>query len=106
MGLPRGAGPGGEDGPGRGQDGGLCHWPLHCAWTMIAHAIRTACHVDRGLTMSEPEHNPIRNKQMKPPMLNPLVRRVMPSGDIKWILVAVGLAVAVGLLALLLGTRL
>jgi hypothetical protein len=37
-------------------------------------------------------------------MLNPVVRRVLPSGDLKWILVAVVLAAAVGLLALLFGT--
>ncbi len=55
--------------------------------------------------MSEPENNPIRNERVKPAMLNPVVRHVTPSGDIKWVLLAVGLAVAVGLLALLLGTH-
>jgi hypothetical protein len=54
--------------------------------------------------MAEPEQNPIRNDRVKPPMHNPIVRHVIPSGDIKWILIAVGLAGAVGVLALLFGT--
>ena len=39
--------------------------------------------------MAEPEHNPIRDEPVKPPMLNPVVRHVLPSGDLKWILIAV-----------------
>ncbi len=54
--------------------------------------------------MAEPENNPIRDAPVKPPMLNPVVRHLFPSGDLKWILVAVVLTAAVGLLALLLGT--
>ena len=54
--------------------------------------------------MVEPEKNPIRDEPVKPPMLNPFVRHRLPSGDLKWILIAVGLAAAVGLLALLFGT--
>ena len=54
--------------------------------------------------MSEPENNPILHEPVKPAMLNPVVRHVLPSGDIKWILVAVVLTAAVGVLALLLGT--
>ena len=54
--------------------------------------------------MAAPENNPIRDEPVKPPMLNPVVRHILPSGDLKWIVVAVGLAAAVGLLALLFGT--
>jgi hypothetical protein len=53
--------------------------------------------------MAAPENNPIRDEPVKPPMLNPVVRHVLPSGDLKWIFIAVGLAAAVGLLALLFG---
>ena len=49
--------------------------------------------------MAAPENNPIRDEPVKPPMLNPVVRHVLPSGDLKWILVAVVLTAAVGLLA-------
>ena len=48
--------------------------------------------------MAEPENNPIRDEPVKPPMLNPVVRHLRPSSDLKWILIAVGL------LALLFGT--
>ena len=54
--------------------------------------------------MAEPENNPIRDEPVKPPMLNPIVRHILPSGDLKWVLAAVVLAAAVGLLALLCGT--
>ena len=57
-----------------------------------------------GRMMAEPEHNPIRDEPVKPPMLNPVVRHVLPSGDLKWILIAVVLAAAVGIFALLFGT--
>lgn len=66
--------------------------------------IRRAYRLHRGRMMAEPENNPIRDEPVKPPMLNPVVRRVLPSGDLKWILAAVVLAAAVGLLALLCGT--
>ena len=65
---------------------------------------RMTYHWHRGLMMAAPENNPIRDEPVKPPMLNPVVRHVLPSGDLKWILVAVGLAAAVGLFALLFGT--
>ena len=58
----------------------------------------------RRRMMAAPENNPIRDEPVKPPMLNPVVRHILPSGDLKWIVVAVGLAAAVGLLALLFGT--
>ena len=61
-------------------------------------------HWHRGLMMAAPANNPIRDEPVKPPMLNPVVRHILPSGDLKWIVVAVGLAAAVGLLALLFGT--
>jgi hypothetical protein len=63
-----------------------------------------AYRLPRGLLMAEPERNPIRDEPVKPPMHNPVVRHVLPSGDLKWILIAVVLAAAVGLLALLFGT--
>ena len=66
--------------------------------------IRMAYRLPRGLMMAEPENNPIRNEPVKPPMLNPVVRHVLPSGDLKWILIAVLLAAAVGISALLFGT--
>ena len=66
--------------------------------------IRMADHLHRGLMMAAPENNPIRDEPVKPPMLNPVVRHILPSGDLKWIIVAVGLGAAVGLLALLFGT--
>jgi hypothetical protein len=54
--------------------------------------------------MAEPARNPILDEPVKPPMLNPVVRHVLPSGDLKWILIAVLLAAAVGISALLFGT--
>ena len=53
--------------------------------------------------MAEPEKNPIRDAPVKPPMLNPVVRHILPSGDLKWIMIAVALAAAVGICALLFG---
>jgi hypothetical protein len=58
----------------------------------------------RRLMMAEPEKNPIRDEPVKPPMLNPVVRHILPSGDLKWILIAVVLAAAVGMFALVFGT--
>ena len=66
--------------------------------------IRMAYRLHRGRMMAEPENNPIRDEPVKPPMLNPVVRHILPSGDLKWILIAVVLAVAVGMFALLFGT--
>ena len=83
--------------------GGLRHSPRPCLWTMIGGMIRIAYRVHKGRMMAESENNPIRNEPVKPPMLNPVVRHILPSGDLKWILIAVGLAAAVGLLALLFG---
>ena len=71
---------------------------------MIGCMIRMAYRLHKGRMMAESENNPIRNEPVKPPMLNPVVRHILPSGDLKWILIAVGLAAAVGLLALLFGT--
>ena len=42
--------------------------------------------------MAEPENNPIPDEPVKPPLLNPVVRHILPSGDLKWILIAVVLA--------------
>ena len=71
---------------------------------MIGGMIRMAYRLHRGLMMAAPENNPIRDEPVKPPMLNPVVRHVLPSGDLKWILIAVVLAAAVGIFALLFGT--
>jgi len=71
---------------------------------MIGCMIRMAYRLHRGRMMAEPENNPLRDEPVKPPMLNPVVRRVLPSGDLKWILIAVVLAAAVGMFALLFGT--
>ena len=60
--------------------------------------IRMVYRLHRGLMMAEPENNPIPDEPVKPPLLNPVVRHILPSGDLKWILIAVGL------LALLCGT--
>ena len=66
--------------------------------------IRMPYRLHRGLMMAEPEKNPIRDEPVKPPMHNPVVRHVLPSGDLRWILIAVVLAAAVGVFALLFGT--
>jgi len=50
--------------------------------------------------MTEPRNNPIRTERVKPAMLNPLVRHVTASADIKWVLLCVGIGVAVLLTAL------
>jgi hypothetical protein len=66
--------------------------------------IRMVYRLHRGLMMAEPENNPILDEPVKPPLLNPVVRHILPSGDLKWILIAVVLAAAVGMFALLFGT--
>ena len=76
-------------------------WLPHRLASGVANARPILCCPCR---MAAPENNPIRDEPVKPPMLNPVVRHVLPSGDLKWILVAVGLAAAVGLFALLFGT--
>jgi hypothetical protein len=45
--------------------------------------------------MTEPSKNPILNERVKPPMLNPLVKYVTPSADIKWVLLCFGIALAI-----------
>ena len=47
-----------------------------------------AYRLHKGRMMAESEHNPIRDEPVKPPMLNPVVRHLLPSGDLKWIVVA------------------
>ena len=67
--------------------------------------IRMVYHLQRELMMAEADENkPMRDEPVKPPMHNPVVRHVLPSGDLKWILVAVVLTAAVVLLVLLFGT--
>ena len=50
--------------------------------------------------MTESSTNPILNERVKPAGLNPLVKHMTPSADIKWVLLCVGLAVAVFLTAI------
>ena len=45
--------------------------------------------------MTEPGTNPILNERVKPAWLNPLVKHVTASTDIKWILLSVGIALAI-----------
>ena len=84
--------------------GVLRHSPRPCLWTMIGDMMYMVDRLQRGHMMAEPENTPIRDEPVKPPMLNPVVRHVLPSGDLKWILIAVVLAAAVGMFALLFGT--
>ena len=49
--------------------------------------------------MTEPSKNPILNERVKPAMLNPLVKYITPSADIKWILLCFGIALAIFALA-------
>jgi hypothetical protein len=53
--------------------------------------------------MSEPTKNPILDERVKPAMLNPVVTHVKASADLKWVLLCVGIAVAVFILALTVG---
>jgi hypothetical protein len=45
--------------------------------------------------MTVPSKNLILNERVKPAMLNPLVKYITPSTDIKWVLVCVGVALAI-----------
>ena len=45
--------------------------------------------------MTEPSKNPILNERVKPAWLNPSVKHVTASAAIKWILLGVGIAVAI-----------
>ena len=45
--------------------------------------------------MTEPSKNPILNERVKPAMLNPLVKHITPSADIKWVLLCVGIVLAI-----------
>ena len=50
--------------------------------------------------MTEPRKNPLLNARVKPAMLNPLVQYIIPSADIKWVLLCVGTALAIFAIAL------
>jgi hypothetical protein len=50
--------------------------------------------------MSAPHPNPILRERVTPAMLNPLVRSVTATTDMKWVLLCVGIATAALLLAL------
>ena len=49
--------------------------------------------------MTKPGTHPILHARVKPACLNPLVKHVTASTDIKWILLGVGIAVALFALA-------
>jgi len=49
----------------------------------------------RFLTMTELNKNPILNERVKPAMLNPLVKHITPSADIKWVLLCFGITLAI-----------
>jgi hypothetical protein len=54
-------------------------------------------------TMSEPPKNPLLDERVKPAMLNPVVTHVKASADLQWVLLCVGIALAVFMLALTVG---
>ena len=53
--------------------------------------------------MSEPTNNPVLDARVKPALLNPDVAPVNASGDLQGVLLCVGIAVAVFLLAMTVG---
>ena len=53
--------------------------------------------------MTEPSKNPILNERVKPAWLNPLVKHITPSADIKWVLVCFGIALAIFTIAYTVG---
>jgi hypothetical protein len=53
--------------------------------------------------MSEPTKNPILDERVKPALLNPVVAHVRASKDLQWVLLCVGIALAVFMLALMVG---
>jgi len=53
--------------------------------------------------MSAPTKNPVLDERVKPALLNPVVAHVKASGDLQWVLLCVGIAVAVFLLAMTVG---
>jgi hypothetical protein len=53
--------------------------------------------------MTEPRKNPILNERVKPAMLNPPVKHITPSADIKWVLLCVGIALAIFAIAYTVG---
>jgi hypothetical protein len=54
-------------------------------------------------TMSEPTKNAILDERVKPAMLNPVIAHVRASKDLQWVLLCVGIALAVFMLALMVG---
>jgi hypothetical protein len=53
--------------------------------------------------MTESSTNPILNERVKPAGLNPLVKHMTPSADIKWVLVCLGIALAIFTIAYTVG---
>jgi hypothetical protein len=53
--------------------------------------------------MTESSKNPILNERVKPAGLNPLVKHMTPSADIKWVLVCLGIALAIFTIAYTVG---
>jgi len=53
--------------------------------------------------MTESSKNPILNERVKPAGLNPPVKHMTPSADIKWVLVCLGIALAIFTIAYTVG---
>ena len=53
--------------------------------------------------MTESSTNPILNERVKPAGLNPFVKHMTPSADIKWVLVCLGIALAIFTIAYTVG---
>jgi hypothetical protein len=49
--------------------------------------------------MTESSENPILTERVKPAMLNPLVRYITPSADIKWVFLCFGIALTIFVIA-------
>jgi hypothetical protein len=53
--------------------------------------------------MTEPNPSPVLNERVKPPLLNPPVRRITPSGDLTWVMLCCGVALGIFVLAYTMG---
>ena len=53
--------------------------------------------------MTQPDPNPLLDERVKPALLNPPVRPITPSGDLTWVMLCCGLALAIFALASTIG---
>jgi hypothetical protein len=53
--------------------------------------------------MTEPNTNPLLDERVKPALLNPEVRPITPSGDLTWVMLCCGVALAIFALAYTIG---